>query len=404
MPSTRRKRTASGRDYYEIRVSQGRGKPYLTERWDVPEGWSQRAIDRELTRVAADFERRCKAGEVLTRPEKQEQERQAERERAKIKTVRQYAEQVYLPQKAVTLARRTIDSYRWTFERYIYPAFGDSPMGAVGTAQISALLLHIQSDGQKHSSVMRLYRILSAFFKSAYLDDTIPKNPMDKVVRPVPRKDELKKGEPEAYTPEELTYILECLQHEPLKWCVLVTLLIETGMRKGECCALRWSNINFETGEITVAGSLAYTKTAGVYLDTPKNGRERVVDVTTPMLAMLREWRQEQAQRAISKWVFTKDGSAEPIHPDSPTQYLSKLGKRYGIEHLHPHKLRHSFASIAITNGADVVSISEILGHSDTSITLRTYSHASAESRRRACQVFQSVISTKETQEKTEKA
>jgi site-specific recombinase XerD len=86
------------------------------------------------------------------------------------------------------------------------------------------------------------------------------------------------------------------------------------------------------------------------------------------------------------------------MHPDTPSKYLSAFGKKYGIENLHPHKLRHSFASISLTNGADVVSVSELLGHADTSITLRTYSHASEESRKKAAGIFQNAIHEKSTQ------
>ena len=61
------------------------------------------------------------------------------------------------------------------------------------------------------------------------------------------------------------------------------------------------------------------------------------------------------------------------MHPQTPTWYFKKFGERNGIEGFHPHKLRHSSASIAITNGADVVSVSERLGHSDTAVTLRIW-------------------------------
>ena len=62
MPSPRLKMTKSGRRFYEIRVSRGRSKSYLSTRWYVPEGWSQKAIDKELTKVAAEFERQVKSG------------------------------------------------------------------------------------------------------------------------------------------------------------------------------------------------------------------------------------------------------------------------------------------------------------------------------------------------------
>ena len=63
-----------------------------------------------------------------------------------------------------------------------------------------------------------------------------------------------------------------------------------------------------------------------------------------------------------------------------------------GVQDLHPHKLRHSFASIAITNGADIASVSEKLGHTDKAVTLRMYTHADQESIRRASQIFRNAI------------
>ena len=71
------------------------------------------------------------------------------------------------------------------------------------------------------------------------------------------------------------------------------------------------------------------------------------------------------------------------MHPDSPTKFYKILSDRCGIPNLHPHKLRHTFASIAITNGEDVASVSETLGHSDKAIALRMYTHANEEAKRR---------------------
>lgn len=111
---------------------------------------------------------------------------------------------------------------------------------------------------------------------------------------------------------------------------------------------------------------------------------------------MLKALKAEQKRICPSIWVFTQGGHAgdpkKPMHPQTPGRYMSKFAAKYGINHLHPHKLRHSFASIAITNGADIASISEKLGHADKSTTLRLYTHASQESMRRASQVFRDVL------------
>jgi len=71
---------------------------------------------------------------------------------------------------------------------------------------------------------------------------------------------------------------------------------------------------------------------------------------------------------------------------------MKRFAKRYGVADLHPHKLRHSFASVAITNGADVASVSEKLGHSDKAVTLRMYTHADAESVKRVGDIFRNAL------------
>ena len=127
-------------------------------------------------------------------------------------------------------------------------------------------------------------------------------------------------------------------------------------------------------------------------MDTPKNGKTRTVDIAQNVVALLRQLRVEQAREGLSPYVFNQEGSPEPMHPQSPTRYMKKFATRYGVADLHPHKLRHSFASVAITNGADVASVSEKLGHSDKAVTLRMYTHADAESVKRAGDIFRSAL------------
>ena len=74
------------------------------------------------------------------------------------------------------------------------------------------------------------------------------------------------------------------------------------------------------------------------------------------------------------------------MHLGAPNRYLQKLSKKYVIE-IHCHELRHTSASIAITNSAEIASVSEVLGHADKTTTLRVYSHADEESKRRAASI-----------------
>lgn len=392
MPSWTKMTTKDGKVFYKIRVSRGRGKSYLTTRWYPPDGWSQRVIDRELIKYAADFERRCQSGDVTSRSEHKAQIEAQEAAAARILTVRQFGEQVFIPAKLVTISESTRDSYQRFLDRWIYPVIGSLKITEVSPADISALLLAEQSAGKSHSSCVKCYAILNVFFKMAYLYDIIDHNPMDKVQRPKARKDELGDDEMDAFTVDEVRYILACLEEEPLKWRAYFRLLIDTGIRRGEACGLQWRYVDFEESRITIAANLCYTASAGVYLDTPKTRKPRTIDVDPEVMNLLKALQNEQATTITSDFVFTKEGSSEPMNPQSPSEHLASFAKRYGISGLHPHKLRHTYASIAITYGADIASVSQNLGHSDKTTTLKMYTHANQESRKQASNIFRSAI------------
>ncbi len=317
----------------------------------------------EVARVAAEFERQCKAGEIVSRAEKRHQEELEAAEAAKIQTV----EQFFMPSKTITMSENSRASFQSTLNTWIYPAIGSKKLPDVVPANLSALLLSIQAKGRAHSTAIKAYTVLNTFFKMAYLEDMIPYNPMDKVSRPVPRKDEIQTRQAQALSLEEVQTVLQALNREPLKWQALIRLLIDTGIRRGECCGLRWEDIDLEGGVITIRRNLCYTPERGIYVDTPKNAKVRDVDIAPETAELLRELRADNSKG----YVFTQENSLEPMHPQSPTRYLKKLSQNCGVPDLHPHKLRHTFASVAITAGTDVASVSEALGHSDKAVTLR---------------------------------
>ena len=393
MATTKAFLTKDGKQGFVIRVSRGRGKSKYQTRWYPKPDWSSRTIERELRKAAAEFERQCENGEILNREQEREKEEAARAEAAKLKTVRQYAEGVFMPTKETTFAKTSRRNYEMFLEHYILPGIGDSLLTEVTPAMISRLILDYQRKGYAHSSAIKLYNILNGIFEMAFLDDSIQANPMRKVKRPAPRKDEKKQEESQkAYTVKELQNVLKCLENEPLKWRTYISLMMDTGARRGEICGLQWQDIDFTTGAVTIRRNLQYTKEDGVYAAAPKNGKTRTVDVGPDVLAMLSRLRAEQATSHLSKWVFTMEGSSAPMHPTSAGHYFRKFGQRNGIQDFHPHKLRHTSASIAITNGADVVSVSQRLGHSDTAVTLRMYAHANEESIRRAGQIVRDAL------------
>ena len=406
MASVKLETTKDGRKYYRIRVRMGRDGATLSENWYVPEGWSKRSIDRELAKVSAEFERRCKAGEILNRADKKAQQEEEEREAAKIKTVKQYGEQIFMPAKKITVAEHTRAYYQNILDRHVYPKFGELKLTDISSAQLSSFFLELQNGNLARSTILGVYVTLNQLFKMCYLDDTITKNPMDKVARPRARKTEQPKAEADAFTAEDLKRILASLENEPLKWRTMIRLMLDTGIRRGEACGLKWENIDFETNTATIRENLCYTASKGVYTDTPKTGKIRDVYFSGTTKKLLKELQAQQislikkanknagadAVITIPQHVFTTDGTASPIHPTSPTHYFRQFSEKYGIPDFHPHKLRHTFASQAIINGADIASVSEVLGHADKSTTLRMYTHADEQSKRGAAQIVHDLL------------
>lgn len=391
MASIKKEVDAHGNPIYKVQASNGRGRR-IKRSWRPEPGWSARTIERELHKFAAELENELSSGKVMTKREKAEQARLAVLEASKLKTLSQYAKGVFMPTKSASFSENSRSSYQRTLDLHILPILGNVLMTDITPAMISKLLLDFQGN-HAHASCIKLYNILNGLFQMAFLDDTISINPMLKVKRPSPRKGEHAQPEAEkAYTIGELRRILECVSMEPLKWQAYINLVADTGLRRGEAYALEWSDINWTTSTVTVKRNAQYTPQAGVYLTSPKNGKARSVDIGPEVLAILQQLRAEQAKKAISRYVFTQEGSPEIMNPQTPTRYFKKFGDRYDIADFHPHKLRHTAASLAITNGADVVSVSERLGHSDAAVTLRMYAHANEESMRRAGQIVRDAL------------
>ncbi len=94
---------------------------------------------------------------------------------------------------------------------------------------------------------------------------------------------------------------------------------------------------------------------------------------------------------SLNGFCFTKrDGSL--MMPGCFNAYLGRFGKKYNIKGIHPHALRHTMASLSITNGADIVSISEKLGHSNVAITLNVYCHTNEKAQKRANDILAKAI------------
>lgn len=391
---------------YEIRVSRGYDpvtrkalKPY-TMTWSHPDGWSKNRIERELNKVAAEFEAACKRGEILTKEQEKalavEQIEQAKREKAEQErkpTFTRYID-MFIKEKAA-FAPGTLENYRTALQRAA-AVFGDMKMADITNLTVKQYINDLQTSGKNqlngkplaHKTILKHYIVLHALFENAVENQVIAVSPMQNMKRPKPRKDETPK-EPVVYTESEVQYIYRCLDNEPLKWKAFIMFAIDSGCRRGEIVGLKWSEIDFKTGKVNICRNAQYTAGKGTYISTTKNRKNRVIYLNRPVLTVLAEWKRQQALLHFGQGIplngfcFTQD-NGEMMNPQAPTSYLTRFGKKYKLPGIHPHALRHTMATVSIANGADIVSISEKLGHAEPSITLNVYSHANEEAQRRA--------------------
>ena len=407
----------SGQRYCRIYVSRGVDMPKYSEVFDWPvkadgSPVSAKSADNKRDKRMSELEHLDKS-ELLTRAEQKainiEVERQAKIEAAKIKTFKQYGEQVFMPAKAITCAEKTRQYYQFALDRHLYPVFGDLPLTEIAPAQLSAFFLEKQKSELSHSTLLGIYVTANQLFEMAMLDDTIAFNVLNKVPRPRQKKDDSDRSDPPRYTEEEVKRIKECLKHEPLKWQALVMILLGTGMRRGEVCALTWDKIDFDNMTIKVDGNIGYTPEKGVFREKPKTkAGNRDVPMSVDVANILKLYRAEQVEavakrgaryekdhkliefesvkeykqiidekKSLSEYLFTVRGWNDPIFPDAVNRYFKRFGETYGIEDFRPHKLRHTAASIMIENGVPVAVVAAILGHEDASVTHQIYTHAS---------------------------
>lgn len=405
---------------YEIRVYRGIDKttkkqlaPYIST-WQPVPNMSEKRVEAELRRAAILFEEDCKQGKVLTkRQERANRKGKKETGCAKIEinlqenmTLQEYALQVFLPRKIVDFSDNGYNSYINCYTR-IFKYLGHLKMEEIKPGHISSFFTALKSQEyvrRKHvngievmtdkllayGTIVKHYTVLSSLFTDAYeLDEIITRNPMSKIRKPTPRKEDPLK-EMDVFTLEETKYILKCLMNEPLQWRIIIWLTLDTGARRGEISGLRWKSINFEERTIKIENNLQYSKRRGVYDSTPKGKRVRVVEFSELLIPLLLQLKAAQKVETLKDYCFTQPNGL-PISPGSVNQRMTRFAKQNEIIGLHPHALRHTFATLSLASGADLNSVKEILGHADISTT-NMYLHKDREAQKRSVKKYQILL------------
>ena len=181
---------------------------------------------------------------------------------------------------------------------------------------------------------------------------------------------------------EAILFLSHLNEDAPMFWKTAMNLFIRTGIRRGELAGLKWSDIDQTNNTLTVCRDVinnAETGRKNVVKETKSAHSDRVLPIDPAMMALLKAWRSKQADEYGTKlmpsaFIFGSPiDPYNPIRPDSITQWLSRFNKRHGLRNVSPHDLRHTCATLLLSNGATVKETQMIMGHADASTTLKFY-------------------------------
>lgn len=248
------------------------------------------------------------------------------------------------------------------------------------TNELFQPVLGSEKIGLGTKTIYEYHKFLKAILELAKEEGYITRNPAD-YARP-PRQ---KHKEAEWLEVAEIRKIMDAVKNEPLKYRIMLLILVETGMRKGELMGLKWHHIDFEKNSIRIRDNLQYSPDKGIYETTPKSGRGRLLAVSPEVIEQLKLYYLEQKEIKDffstkkkeynpKNYLFTQN-DGRPMHPTTLYHWFNKMEIKYNLPHLYPHKFRHSQASILFAGGVDVITASKRLGHSQPSTTQDIYAH-----------------------------
>ncbi|MGE6833663.1 tyrosine-type recombinase/integrase [Priestia megaterium] len=300
-----------------------------------------------------------------------------------------------------TIKPSTKKSIESKFKKHILPRFGKLKINEITRPYCQQMINEI---AESIKSVNDIKIQANQVFKYAVKMDIIQKNPLEYVSIPKQKKDLIDENthenERNYWKKDEVKRFLSITKEElSLRDYTLFHLLIYTGARKGELLALKWDDINFETGFIRLTKTLFHNEGKFIFQTSKTKESRRLISLDTKTLSLLKKWRVEQIQANLanaginseSKVIFTReDGS--PMRLAYLNDKLSALIKRYKLHGVTIHGLRHTHASLLFEAGASIKEVQERLGHSDIQMTMNIYTHVTDDLKEQTAEKFQRYI------------
>lgn len=300
-------------------------------------------------------------------------------------TVREFMDRfVDYKEESGTIEPSTVRDYRGQ-ARLISKYIGGEKLTSVTIATVNGWMARMTKDGYAPKSVAKPFRLLKQAMKWAVAQDLLTKNPCDFCKPPKRVKTPIN-----ALDRAERTRMMRLAREaQPQPLGTAIELALTTGMRRGEVCALRWSDLG-DDGTITVSRALGNAE-GGFYEKEPKTASSaRTIPLTARTFQTLKAM-QAESRRHLTRFGLAGDpyilGTQEPeSRPYNPTQLgkdFTAFCKMNGFDCTF-HDLRHTFATMMIAGGTDVRTVASYLGHASVSMTLNIYADVDPDAKKAA--------------------
>ena len=282
---------------------------------------------------------------------------------------------------SVSLGRSptTLRKYHSTVETVIRPELGRIRLSKLTARDLDKLYAKLTAKGNKASTVRRVHALIGAALHQAERWELLDRNVARQASPPTVHAAEIV-----APNPDDVRRVIRAAEESDPTLAALLFTAALTGARRGELCALRWSDIDLEGRTLRIARSVYELAGGGWAEKTTKTHQARRLGLDDVSIEVLRRQRDAVDVLATSlgidvapdAFVFSRSPAGlEPVRPDALTKFTIRVAKKAGVN-THLHSLRHFSATQAIAAGFDPVTVATRLGHRDASVTLRVYSHA----------------------------
>ena len=225
--------------------------------------------------------------------------------------------------------------------------------------------------------------------------ELIKKNPMKKVIPPKVERDTSKFTD--FYSKDELKTFLKDAKEYNFRYFIFFRLLAYSGMRKGECLALKWSDIDFKNNTIDINKSLKAGENNRLYVGKPKTKDSfRCLNMDAKTMDYLKQWRTKQQKQMFklgmnflsnNSLIFANSKGTYTVL-SKPQRWNNAICKEYGLRHIKVHGFRHTHASLLFDAGVSMKDVKERLGYSDITTTMNIYTHVTKKEAKKTAVSF----------------